>query len=112
MECLFCKVIRGEIPSRKVYEDDYVLAFYDISPMVEEHILVIPKIHIKSAADIDESNCEYIGKIYKAIAIIAKDLNLKNGFRVVTNSGRHACQTVGHLHFHLLGGEQMAPKMA
>lgn len=111
MDCLFCKIIAGEIPSSKVYEDDYVLAFNDISPMAKVHILVIPKIHISSAAKINEENSMYVAKIFEAVTKITNDLKLENGFRVVTNCGEHGCQSVHHLHFHIVGGEQLEPKM-
>lgn len=111
MDCLFCKIIAGEIPSTKVYEDDYVLAFNDISPMAKVHILVIPKIHISSASEVNAENSMYVGKIFEAIAKITTELKLEKGFRVVTNCGEHGCQSVHHLHFHIVGGEQLEPKM-
>ncbi len=104
MDCIFCKIVSGEIPSKKAYEDDDVLAFYDLEPQAPVHILVIPKKHITSAAEIDGDNSMVVSKIFEAIAKIAKDLDLKDGFRVVTNCGDAAGQTVKHLHYHLLGG--------
>lgn len=101
-DCLFCKIIKGEIPSTKVYEDDFVYAFLDIAPQAPFHAVLVPKIHIGSAAEIDESNSKYVSKIYEAVAKIAKKENLEKGFRVVTNCGEDGGQTVGHLHFHLL----------
>ncbi|MBR4911013.1 MAG: histidine triad nucleotide-binding protein [Clostridia bacterium] len=101
-DCLFCKIIKGEIPSTKVYEDEYVYAFLDIAPQAPFHAVLVPKTHIASAADIDESNSFYTAKIYEAIGKIAKAENLEKGFRVVTNCGEDGGQTVGHLHFHLL----------
>ena len=101
-DCLFCKIIKGEIPSTKVYEDDYVYAFADIDPQAPFHAVVVPKIHISSAAEINAENSVYVAKIFEAVAKIAKDNKLENGFRVVNNCGKDGGQTVGHLHFHLL----------
>ncbi len=106
-DCLFCKIIKGEIPSKKVYEDETVFAFHDINPQAPVHILVIPKMHISSAADITSENSAVISHIFEVVAQIAKEENLNEGFRVVTNCGAHAGQTVGHLHFHILGGKQL-----
>lgn len=103
-DCIFCKIAAGEIPSNKAYEDDKVLAFYDLDPQAPTHILVIPKEHIKSAAEIDESNSALAAHIFEVAAKLAKQLGLDNGFRVVTNCGESAGQSVHHLHFHLLGG--------
>lgn len=101
-DCLFCKIIKGEIPSTKVYEDDYVYAFSDIDPQAPFHTVIVPKIHISSAAEITAENSVYVAKIFEAVAKIAEDNNLENGFRVVNNCGKDGGQTVGHLHFHLL----------
>ncbi len=106
MDCLFCKIINGEIPSNKVYEDDTVFAFRDIAPQAPTHILIIPKQHIKSAAEIDESNSSVISHIFEVAAIIAKQEGLDDGFRIVNNCGDIAGQTVKHLHFHLMGGRE------
>lgn len=103
-DCIFCKIAAGEIPSKKAYEDEKVLAFYDLDPQAPVHILVIPKEHIKSAAEIDESNSVLVAHIFEVAAKLAKELGLDNGFRVVTNCGESAGQTVHHIHFHLLGG--------
>lgn len=111
MDCLFCKIINGEIPSKKVYEDEDVYAFEDINPQAPFHVLIIPKKHIKSAADIDENNSEIVSKVFVAATKIAKENNLENGFRIVTNSGEYGCQSVHHLHFHLLSGKQLSEKM-
>ncbi len=100
--CLFCKIIKGEIPSTKIYDDEFVYAFADIDPKAPFHAIVVPKIHIASAAEITAENSDYIAKIYEAIAKIAKENNLENGFRVVNNCGKDGGQTVGHIHFHLL----------
>ena len=108
MDCLFCKILAEEIPSTKVYEDDYVYAFKDIAPQAPFHAVVIPKKHIQSAADINSENSVYVSKIFEAVATIAKENNLSNGFRVVTNCGEDGGQTVGHLHYHMLGGRLLA----
>lgn len=106
MDCLFCKIINGENPSSKVYEDDTVFAFRDIEPQAPTHILIIPKQHIKSAAEIDESNSAVISHIFEVAAKIAKQEGLDDGFRIVNNCGDIAGQTVKHLHFHLMGGRE------
>lgn len=106
MDCLFCKIINGEIPSNKVYEDDTVFAFRDIAPQAPTHILIIPKQHIKSAAEIDDSNSAVISHIFEVAAKIAKQEGLDDGFRIVNNCGDIAGQTVKHLHFHLMGGRE------
>lgn len=106
MDCLFCKIINGEIPSNKVYEDDQVFAFRDIEPQAPTHILIIPKQHIKSAAEIDESNSAVVARIFEVAAKIAKQEGLDDGFRIVNNCGDIAGQTVKHLHFHLMGGRE------
>ena len=103
-DCIFCKIVAGEIPSRKAYEDDMVLAFHDISPVAPVHILVIPKEHIKSAASLGQQHAELLGQIFAVIAKLADEFGLSEGFRVVSNAGEMAGQTVSHLHFHLLGG--------
>lgn len=108
MDCLFCKILSGEIPSEKVYEDDKVLAFKDIDPKAPFHIIVIPKKHISSAAEINFENSHYISAIFEAIAKIAKENNLEKGFRVVNNCGEDGGQTVNHIHFHLLARRNLA----
>lgn len=107
MDCIFCKIAGGQIPSRKAYEDDLVLAFYDLDPQAPTHILIIPKEHIESAACITAENSGIAAHIFEVAAKLAKDLNLAGGFRVVTNCGADGGQTVKHLHFHLLGGRSM-----
>lgn len=102
MDCLFCKIIAGEIPSTKVYEDEYVLAFKDIAPQAPFHAVVIPKAHITGADMITAENSDIIAKVFEAIAKIAKENQLSEGFRVVNNCGEAAGQTVHHIHFHLL----------
>lgn len=111
-DCLFCRIMSGEIPSTKVYEDETVYAFRDIAPMAPVHILIVPKAHIASAANITTENADLIAHIFAVIPQIAAAEGLENGFRVVTNSGADACQSVQHLHFHLLGGAKMADRMA
>lgn len=101
-DCLFCKIIKGEIPSAKIYEDEYVYAFADIDPQAPFHAVIVPKVHIKSADEITSDNSVYVARIFEAVAKIAKENNLENGYRVVNNCGEDGGQTVGHLHFHLL----------
>lgn len=102
MDCLFCKIVAGEIPSTKIYEDEKVYAFTDIDPKAPFHAIVIPKEHIASAAEINAENSGLIAAVFEAVAKIAKQENLENGFRVVNNCGEDGGQTVGHIHFHLL----------
>lgn len=104
MDCLFCKIIAGEIPSQKVYEDDKVLAFKDIEPQAPFHILIIPKEHIPSAAAITSQNSSIIGYIYEIAAKLAEEYHLDGGFRLVNNCGPDAQQSVQHIHFHMLAG--------
>lgn len=106
--CLFCKIINGEIPSKKAYEDDTVLAFFDIDPQAPVHILIIPKQHIASAACIGSENSDVVAHIFEVAAKLAEEYGLKDGFRIVTNCGDSAGQTVKHLHFHLMGGRDFA----
>jgi histidine triad (HIT) family protein len=108
MDCIFCGIAKGDIPSKKVYEDDNVFAFYDISPQSPVHILIIPKAHIVSAAEITAENSSVVARIFEAAAKIARDAGLSEGFRIVSNCGDSAGQTVKHLHFHLLGGRDFA----
>ena len=109
--CVFCGIADGTIPSRKVYEDELILAFYDLEPQAAVHVLVIPKEHICCANDVNESNSGVIAHIFEKIPGIAETLGLKDGFRIVTNCGQHGCQSVLHMHFHLLGGEQLGGRM-
>ena len=111
-DCLFCKIIAGEIPSTKVYEDDKVLAFRDIAPQAPTHILVVPKEHLESTDDITPENSAVIAHIFALIPQIAKEEGLANGYRVVTNCGPDSGQTVNHLHFHIIGGKKMELRMA
>jgi histidine triad (HIT) family protein len=110
--CLFCKIVKGDIPSTKVYEDELVLAFRDIAPQAPTHILVIPKQHIGSVAEVTAENSAVVAHIFAVIPQIAAAEGLEKGFRVVSNCGEHGCQSVKHLHFHILGGTQLTEKMA
>lgn len=107
-DCLFCKIIAGEIPSAKVYEDDYVYAFRDINPQAPVHVLVVPKEHIACAAEITAENSACVAKIFEAIPKIAAAEGLTNGYRIINCCGEDGGQTVYHLHFHLLGGKKMS----
>ena len=109
--CLFCKIVKGDIPSTKVYEDETVLAFRDIAPMAPTHILVIPKTHIPSVAGITGENSAVVAHIFEVIPAIAAGEGLVNGYRVVSNCGPDACQSVPHLHFHILGGQELSSEM-
>lgn len=111
-DCLFCKIAAGEIPSTKVYEDDKILAFRDIAPQAPTHILVIPKEHIGSVAEITAENSGLVAHIFEVIPQIAAAEGLTGGFRVVSNCGDDAGQTVHHLHFHILGGKTLNTEMA
>ena len=104
-DCLFCKIVTGEIPSTRVYEDDFVYAFNDIEAQAPVHVLIIPKEHITSAADLDSTNSYLVAKCFEAIAKIAKEKGLDSGYRVINSCGPAGGQTVFHLHFHLLGGK-------
>ena len=106
-DCIFCKIMNGEIPTTKVYEDDLCFAFQDIEPLAPTHFLVIPRKHVASAAEIDGSMEAVVGHIYGVIAKLAKEMGFAKGFRVVTNCGADAGQTVHHLHFHVLAGKTL-----
>ena len=112
MDCIFCSIIKGDIPSKKVYEDDYCYAFLDINPQAPVHCLVIPKEHIPSADAVNAENSSAVAKIFEAIPVIAKELKLENGYRIVSNIGDDGCQSVKHLHFHILGGRKLIENMA
>ena len=111
MDCLLCKIIEGAIPSKKAYEDDKIFAFYDIAPQAPVHILVIPKLHIASMDEVTADNAEVVAHIFSKIPEIAKEAGITNGYRVVSNCGDDACQTVKHLHYHILGGAQLKGQM-
>ena len=106
-DCLFCKIINGEIPSKKLYEDEKIMAFYDISPIAPVHFLVIPKQHIASVDAIDADNSAIVAYIFQKLGELAKLAGIENGYRVISNCGADAGQTVQHLHFHVLGGEKL-----
>lgn len=107
MDCVFCKITDGSIPSKKVYEDDNILAFHDVHPQAPVHLIVIPKLHIKDADGINEENSDHIARIFEKIPTIAKLAGIKNGYRIISNCGNDACQSVPHLHFHVLGGKKL-----
>lgn len=111
-DCIFCKIAEGKIPSTKVYEDEKILAFRDINPQAPVHVIFIPKEHLLSCADeINESNSAIIADIFTAIAKVAKQLGLKDGYRIINNCGKFGAQSVRHIHFHLLGGAQLPEDM-
>ena len=109
MDCIFCKIINKEIPSNVVFENDKILAFYDIAPQAPVHVVIIPKIHISSANEVNEDNSKYISEIFKTIPEIAKKLGIaESGYRIINNCGKDGCQSVEHIHFHMLGGRKMS----
>ena len=112
MDCIFCAIINGDIPSKKVYEDEVCFAFLDINPQAPVHCLVVPKEHIPSADAVTVENSAVVAKIFEAIPVIAKELKLENGYRIVSNIGEDGCQSVKHLHFHILGGTKLTENMA
>ena len=111
MDCIFCKIAEGAIPSNKVYEDDLCLAFHDINPQTPIHVLVIPKAHIASADEVNADNSAVVAHIFEVIPTVAKQAGIINGYRVITNCGEDACQTVKHLHFHVMGGKKLPENM-
>ena len=112
MDCIFCKIIAGDIPSTKVYEDELVYAFRDINPQAPTHILVVPKAHLSGMNDVTAENSAVVAHIFEVIPGIAKAEGLDGGYRVVSNCGADAGQTVFHLHFHILGGKELTLEMA
>lgn len=112
MDCIFCKIVNGDIPSKKAYEDDKILAFYDINPQAPVHIVIIPKAHIENMNGITAENSDVIAHIFEVIPKIASENNLADGYRVVSNCGADGGQTVFHLHFHLMGGTKLSMTMA
>ncbi|MBO7305091.1 MAG: histidine triad nucleotide-binding protein [Clostridia bacterium] len=112
MNCIFCAIVNGDIPSKKVYEDEYCYAFLDIAPQAPVHCLVVPREHIGSADEITPDNACIVAEIFKAIPGIAKSLGLEGGYRIVSNIGEDGCQSVKHLHFHILGGKKLSENMA
>ena len=111
MDCLFCKIAEGAIPSDKVYEDDKILAFRDINPQAPVHVLVIPRTHVASIDEIDALGDAGIAHVLASIPMIAKKAGLTNGYRVITNCGEDGCQSVKHLHFHILGGKPLSENL-
>lgn len=107
MDCLFCKIAAGEIPSTKVFENENILAFRDIDPQAPFHVVIIPKRHISSAAEINHENSAIVAEIFEAAAVIAREQKLEKGFRIVNNCGEEGGQTVNHLHFHMLAGRNL-----
>ena len=111
MDCIFCAIINGDIPSKKVYEDESCYAFLDINPQAPVHCLVVPKKHIASADCITAENCGEVAAIFTAIPKIAATLGLDGGYRIVSNVGEDGCQSVKHIHFHILGGKKLSEVM-
>ena len=110
-DCIFCKIIAGDIPSTKVYEDELTYAFRDINPQAKVHILVAPKEHMKDMAECAKRTDDLAGHMMKVCVKIAEAEGLEDGYRLITNKGDHGCQSVGHLHVHILGGEKLSDKM-
>ena len=111
MDCIFCAIIKGDIPSKKVYEDEVCYAFADINPQAPTHVLVVPKAHVASVDEINDENSGLVAHIFSKIPEIAKAEGLTNGYRVISNVGEDACQSVKHLHFHVLGGKKLSENM-
>ena len=112
MDCIFCKIASGDIPSKKIYEDELCFAFHDINPQAPVHALIIPKEHIPSTDGVTAENSKYVAHIFEMIPRIAEELGLDKGYRVITNCGDDGCQSVKHLHFHVLGGKKLSENMA
>lgn len=109
MSCIFCKIINKELPSNVVFENDKVLAFHDIAPQAPVHVVIIPKIHISSANEINEDNANYISEIFTFIPEIARKVGVADsGYRLINNCGKDGCQSVNHIHFHMIGGRKMS----
>ena len=111
MDCIFCAIIKGDIPSKKVYEDEICYAFADINPQAPVHVLVVPKLHVGSADEINAENAALVAHIFSKIPEIAKSQGLSGGYRVITNVGEDGCQSVKHIHFHILGGKKLSENM-
>lgn len=111
MDCIFCKIIKGEIPSTKLYEDEEFIVIKDVNPQAPIHLLAIPKEHFASVTELNDERAVVVGKMVKKLAELAMDNGLDDGFRIITNKGKHGCQSVSHLHLHLLGGRQLDEKM-
>ncbi len=112
MDCLFCSIIKGDIPSSKVYEDEVCYAFRDINPQAPVHCLIVPKHHFASADEVNEDNAKIVAHIFTVIPKIAKSEGLTNGYRIISNVGDDGCQSVKHIHFHLVGGKKLSESMA
>ena len=112
MNCIFCQILEGSIPSSKVYEDEWCYAFRDIQPQAPVHILIIPREHLSGADAVSAENSHLVARIFEAIPKIAAAEGLANGYRVVSNCGDDGCQSVKHLHFHILGGKKLSEQMA
>ncbi len=111
-DCIFCKIVEGKLPSKKVLETERVFAFKDISPQAPVHVLIVPKVHIADVQSVETAHSSVFQDIFSAAKVVAQELGLeKGGYRTVFNTGEHACQTVFHLHLHLLGGAQMGGSM-
>jgi len=111
LDCIFCKIIKKEIPASIIYEDESIIVFNDINPNAPVHLLVVPKIHIASLEQVTSENSEGISKVFEVISKLSKQLDLKDGFRVVSNCGKNAKQSVAHIHFHILAGKELTCKM-
>jgi histidine triad (HIT) family protein len=112
-DCIFCKIVEGKIPSKRVYEDKYVFAFHDIQPQAPVHVLVVPREHVKDVSGVSQEKLRVFQDVFFGAQKVAEKLSLeKDGFRTVFNTGRHACQSVFHLHLHVLGGKQLGGNMA
>ncbi len=110
-DCVFCKIIKGEIPSTKVYEDDDMVIIKDIAPQAPIHLLLLPKQHFANIIEMTDEQAQILGRCLKKLSTLVDDLGLKDGFRLISNKGAHACQSVEHLHIHILGGAQLTEKM-
>lgn len=111
MNCIFCKIIKGEIPSTKLYEDDDMIIIKDINPQADIHLLLIPKEHYANIMEMTDEQAQTLGKCLKKFSTLADGLGFKDGFRLISNKGKHACQSVEHLHIHILGGNQLSERM-
>ena len=111
-DCIFCKIANGEIPSTKLYEDDDMVIIKDLNPQAPIHLLLIPKQHFANICEMTDEQAVVLGKCLKKLSTLVDDLGLKDGFRLVSNKGENGCQSVGHLHIHILGGEQLSEKMS
>ena len=110
-DCIFCKIVAGKIPCRKVYEDDHMLAFHDINPQAPVHFMIIPKQHVDSLAECDDSHAQMLGRLFAMAGRLAREQGATDGFRTIVNTGRIGRQDVYHLHIHILGGGEPLPRM-